>query len=1169
MLSAEPTERWERAAAERLARDLDPLARAASRSAGRGQALVRAAARRGLAAGVVPDLHGLVRLRLLPALTRAMALAHMVGRRRSAIEASRRDGEIAMGDVYAEVKRVLRRTLGLRIGDLERAYGRRAARALRDSVDGVDRRVRGTLFEVARNAPDRAMRLLTRGLEGAGVDPLSAARLETVFRSAMLQAASAGRWEADQELGDELWGYRYVQIDRPTKRDEHVPLHGVTLPKDDPFWLTYWPPNGWNCGCQAVPLYSPRRVRRPTYLPHVEPPFDRTPEDWAETLGLSSEWREEDHPRDDDGRFVDKLAEAERRLDEALKEPSAEDPPYLRGEDLRLVKRLGLRYDGGEGLVDNLSPEAEEAIAQANEEREFDVSKLEATQHVVHVEKVRGMLRRDRDQDRVYNRPLVAKFEDRLYVVDGTHRVVADGLLGQKVRADYVDLDAVYWPETGLAFAGGHYDPNQPRVPAGESTGGQWTSATGLPKGWQQRTQTLSSGRRIPTWRSPSGRTFRSLVAAQRSLLTTETARRLATDRPTSRVAVRRALEAQQRALDRENARRRASGQPQLTMEQWRRLQTLNAPNAALPRPGEPSLEAQARAVEAAARSRAAAEAARTPPTPPAYSTVPYVPPPLPDYPGAAEARAENARRAATLRITYSRGYGEGGTGAQEAVDAAARRMGFASGAEAVAACGVPEGHAATASWSGVAAASGSEQISVGSRGVHESGGRYSMSRTLYRNGPVRSLSNNSFSNEHHGTGMGAQVIHDASQALAAHGFSHISVSAAQGGGYNGGLTWPRLGFDARVADLGSAALREYGQRHGLTRLSDFMRSAEHRAFYDRHPTSFSGRFDLTPGSTSHAIVKEAHARAKAKQRREAVPRARTNLETARRQVEEARRALRTAQTTKEGALQTERAAETRLREVKMRVAREEAESRAAATALSATKEWVEADHPRAPPGGPDGGEFVAKSDYRIDVEDPEGLLEATGFEPDEIAEIVGALPGADVTIKVTDEDGETMFEVDVDHGQYAAHRIVRPEAGVVHNSSLTVYEGSPKGTGTRILARQVRAAAASGFQRLEAFAAGEHLSENVGYFVWPLLGYDGDVPPAAAPYAREHGLQRMSDFMRTQEHRDWWLENGSAFDAEFDLREGSLGRAVLETHVKKNAIKLSWTRSTQTRGGT
>ena len=49
-------------------------------------------------------------------------------------------------------------------------------------------------------------------------------------------------------------------------RPEHADLEGVTLPIDDPFWASYYPPNGWNCRCTVV------QVRKSKYpvTPHEE-----------------------------------------------------------------------------------------------------------------------------------------------------------------------------------------------------------------------------------------------------------------------------------------------------------------------------------------------------------------------------------------------------------------------------------------------------------------------------------------------------------------------------------------------------------------------------------------------------------------------------------------------------------------------------------------------------------------------------------------------------------------------------------------------------------------------------------------------------------------------------------------------------------------------------------
>jgi len=86
---------------------------------------------------------------------------------------------------------------------------------------------------------------------------------ETIARSAALDSARLGQTLSWQDAIDK--GYvdganlvkQWVQIDRPTKREEHVPMHGVTVPFDQPYVL----PDGttqmipgetdYGCGCQS------------------------------------------------------------------------------------------------------------------------------------------------------------------------------------------------------------------------------------------------------------------------------------------------------------------------------------------------------------------------------------------------------------------------------------------------------------------------------------------------------------------------------------------------------------------------------------------------------------------------------------------------------------------------------------------------------------------------------------------------------------------------------------------------------------------------------------------------------------------------------------------------------------------------------------------------------
>ncbi len=72
--------------------------------------------------------------------------------------------------------------------------------------------------------------------------------LKTEYEHAVAGAQMAAKWS---ELEPEaLLQYRTVGDD--LVRPEHRKLNNITLPRDHPFWETHYPPNDWNCRCDAV-----------------------------------------------------------------------------------------------------------------------------------------------------------------------------------------------------------------------------------------------------------------------------------------------------------------------------------------------------------------------------------------------------------------------------------------------------------------------------------------------------------------------------------------------------------------------------------------------------------------------------------------------------------------------------------------------------------------------------------------------------------------------------------------------------------------------------------------------------------------------------------------------------------------------------------------------------
>lgn len=89
--------------------------------------------------------------------------------------------------------------------------------------------------------------------------------LRAEYNFCQASAQMAANWEQIEADGDR-YNLQYRTANDERVREEHRALHGVTLPPSDPFWQTYYPPNGWNCRCTAV------QVRKSKYpeTPHDE-----------------------------------------------------------------------------------------------------------------------------------------------------------------------------------------------------------------------------------------------------------------------------------------------------------------------------------------------------------------------------------------------------------------------------------------------------------------------------------------------------------------------------------------------------------------------------------------------------------------------------------------------------------------------------------------------------------------------------------------------------------------------------------------------------------------------------------------------------------------------------------------------------------------------------------
>ena len=77
-------------------------------------------------------------------------------------------------------------------------------------------------------------------------------RLKTIYDTNMRTAYAKARYESQMKSSGEY--FRYTAVLDSKTRPTHRKLHGTTLPKNDKFWDTNYPPNGWNCRCKVQVL---------------------------------------------------------------------------------------------------------------------------------------------------------------------------------------------------------------------------------------------------------------------------------------------------------------------------------------------------------------------------------------------------------------------------------------------------------------------------------------------------------------------------------------------------------------------------------------------------------------------------------------------------------------------------------------------------------------------------------------------------------------------------------------------------------------------------------------------------------------------------------------------------------------------------------------------------
>lgn len=131
-----------------------------------------------------------------------------------------------------------------------------AGAATADIVRTVQREL---VHQVSEGAElrDFSRRVVPR-LEAAGWTPQNPSHVENVLRTNVSSAYNAGRARQMTQPAvlrfRPFWQIVTVNDGPPRQRPTHQAAHGVVLRADDPFWLTAYPPFGYQCRCRVRTL---------------------------------------------------------------------------------------------------------------------------------------------------------------------------------------------------------------------------------------------------------------------------------------------------------------------------------------------------------------------------------------------------------------------------------------------------------------------------------------------------------------------------------------------------------------------------------------------------------------------------------------------------------------------------------------------------------------------------------------------------------------------------------------------------------------------------------------------------------------------------------------------------------------------------------------------------
>lgn len=191
-----------------------------------------------------------------------MAYAYLirikVGNRRRKMAKS-----LVLASVLEEAKKIADK-FDLDLGNVKKRFVSTSGKAIKKSVSDIRSVMNSALAKATQSDVPTyaAVEQVISAVRLHGIEPRSTGYVETLVRThAAIAYGVAHRVSFEGDV--DLWGFEYLTVGDDRVRPEHEALDGIKRKKDDEFWDTYWPPNGWNCRCQAVAIYDSEEKQTP------------------------------------------------------------------------------------------------------------------------------------------------------------------------------------------------------------------------------------------------------------------------------------------------------------------------------------------------------------------------------------------------------------------------------------------------------------------------------------------------------------------------------------------------------------------------------------------------------------------------------------------------------------------------------------------------------------------------------------------------------------------------------------------------------------------------------------------------------------------------------------------------------------------------------------------